>query len=428
MPLLILILLMIPLRLTFKDDAPIGDTAPAAYYSQSMAQGQYRQALYHVEARASDEGWSPEAHRQAGDALYAAADPQSALSHWEAARAAMSAPDSALLRSLAGVYINMQRWPEAASALEDILRAQDDAWASFQLGLILAPSNARAAENHLRRAARDPVYAPLAGAVVNVLAGSAADEPVAMRVGLLYFSENQWPLAEYAFEYAFLAGYAGPEALAYSGLARVYQGKDGAAWIQAAVTQSPQNAHVRYVEALYRRAHNDYAASLDAMIQAAALDPNNPAFLAELGTAYRLMGQMEEAETWLRNAVSASQNAPDFQRLLALFYAEEGYNVGGRGQEALSQASAALPNDPDIRASYGWALYGIGQRERGLIEIEAALEIAPENARALYYRALVALEEGERERAVRLLERVAVSISPFASEAVSALQALEESP
>lgn len=428
MPLLVLILLMIPVRLTFRNDAPVTDQAVAMQVVDNMARGRYRQALYHAQAQASSEGWTPEVHRRAGDALYAAADFEGALSHWEVARAGLPAPDVTLLRALAGVYIDLQRWSEAVPVLEAMLRAQEDTWVSYQLGLILAPSNARAAEEHLRRAARDPAYTSLARAVLSVLAGGAVDESAAVRVGLLYFAENQWALAEYAFQYAVLSGYAEPEALAYNGLARIYQGKDGAAQIQAAVAQRPDSAQVRYVEALYWRAQNDYASSLNAMIQAAALDPNNPAFLAELGTAYRLTGQMEEAETWLRNAVSASQNAPDFQRLLALFYAEEGYNIGGRGQEALSQASTALPNDPDIRASYGWALYGIGQRERGLIEIDAALEIAPENARALYYRALVALEEGERERAIRLLERVAVSISPFASEAVAALQALEESP
>ena len=104
-----------------------------------------------------------------------------------------------------------------------------------------------------------------------------------------------------------------PLALAYGGLARDMQGKDGAPQIDAAVTVAPDDPQVRFLQGLHLRLAYDNAGSLDAMVQAVALDPENPALYAELGKAYQLTGDLTAAERWLKFAVSLDSH---FQPLL----------------------------------------------------------------------------------------------------------------
>jgi tetratricopeptide (TPR) repeat protein len=113
-------------------------------------------------------------------------------------------------------------------------------------------------------------------------------------------------------------------ALAYAGLARDRQGKDGGAQIARAVSLDRQNAQVRYLEGLHWRQVGNYQASLSALVQATALDPENPALYAELASAYRLLGDLDAAERWYMQAVSVSNGDPRWQTVLDAFRAERG--------------------------------------------------------------------------------------------------------
>jgi tetratricopeptide (TPR) repeat protein len=83
-----------------------------------------------------------------------------------------------------------------------------------------------------------------------------------------------------------------------------------------------------------------------------------------------------------------------------------------------------LPNDPDVRASFGWALYRMNETTSALEQLEAALRIAPDHARALYYKAQILLESGETEAAIPLLERVIERNADHAEEARRLLNGL----
>src|SRR5262249_45727588 len=112
-----------------------------------------------------------------------------------------------------------------------------------------------------------------------------------------------------------------PEALAYMGLAKDRQGKDGSVQVTEALTLAPQNAQVLYLSGLHLRSAFDYTDSLDAFQQAVAASPTNPAYAAELSTAFRLIGDLGSDEQWLKTAVQLSNNDPRFQALLDDFYA-----------------------------------------------------------------------------------------------------------
>ncbi len=124
-----------------------------------------------------------------------------------------------------------------------------------------------------------------------------------------------WPYAELAFSLS-----SDPLAYAYGGFARDMQGKDGSSQIDTAVALEPNNAQVRLMQGLHLRMNYDYPNSLKAIIQAVALDPENPALYAELGKAYQLTGDLTTAEHWLKYAASLD---PHFQPLVDAFYNDE---------------------------------------------------------------------------------------------------------
>ncbi len=272
--------------------------------------GRPLQALYQVEAQASADGWTPERARLAGDLWREAGDLTRAVAYWEAAPA-----DATLLRDRAQAYLDLARWADASNALDRLLallpdNSPDRAWAQFQLGAIrMATDPARAAD--LLQAAQ-PSYP----AEVTVLLAALTSPTDPMRAGIALADLKLWAYAELAFSQAS----GDPLALAYGGWVRDMQGKSGARWIDAAVALGADSAQVRLLQGLHLRLNYDYAGSLAAIIQATALDPENPALYAELGTAYQLTGDLTAAEHWLKYAVSLDDR---MQPQLDAFYAGE---------------------------------------------------------------------------------------------------------
>ncbi|MDX1995337.1 MAG: tetratricopeptide repeat protein [bacterium] len=396
---------------------------------EQQRQGHYTQALYQVRTLAEQQGWTADLYQQAGDLYAAMNDLSGAAASWEAARQLAPARSIIELRRLAQTCLDLGRWAQAADVLGALLeQSPDDAWANYRLGLLLAPSDPRRADAYLEVAARQPEYTDVASPLLLRLRAEQDNPLISMQVGLLLVEADLWTDAERAFQYAASTAAPYPEALAYVALAREQQGKDGTDWIQQAVALAPDSAPVRYVEGLYWRARNDFAASQRALVQAVIADPNNAALYAELGTAFQLVGDYEQAEHWLQIAVALAENEPHvqerFQELLALFYAETGYNLPEGGLELLRLTAEVLADDADARAAYGWGLYRTGQAEAGLTEIETALSLEADNSRALYYRALIALQMGETERGRELLNQVVAIGGVFRDEAAIRLQQL----
>jgi len=390
------------------------------------------QALYHIEAQAAQYGWTPELHHRAGDVWVQMGDPVRAAFHWEQA----PRTDPALLQSLGETYIAQTDWVRAQETLEELLDlAPGNTWASYHLGLMLAAYDPVRAETYLQQAALDVAYLDTARAVrVTLLENRSSDVldnvGIPVLVGLTLVEQEEWAYAELAFQQAnslYLSATGEPlaEALAYISLAQNESGKDGTEAIRRAVALQPNDAQIRFLEALHYRHHGAYQTSLQAMIQSVALSPENPVLYAELGTSYRLIGDLEQAEYWLRAAVAFSDNEAAYQALLAQFYAEEAINLGSNGIAALDSALQNNPNDPDLLAGMGWAFYSLGDQEEGRGYLEQALQLSPTNPRARYYMARVLLGIGEEpQRARDLLTSVVEDGSAFSSEAQRILQTL----
>ncbi|HVU11579.1 MAG TPA: hypothetical protein VHD90_09885 [Phototrophicaceae bacterium] len=268
------------------------------------------QALYQVEADAAQNGWNSQRSRLAGDLWRDLGDMTQAVSYWAAVD-----PDASVLRDLAQADIDLGRWADAADTLRQLLtllppNSTDLPWAQYQLGLITLTTDPTGAVRLLQAA--EPTYTTSVTSLLPAVAG--VTDPT--RIGVALANAQLWSYAELAFAQA--AG--DPVALAYGGWVRDMQGKDGTRWIQTAVALAPQNAQVIFLEGLHLRARYDYANSLRAIIQAVALQPDNPALYAELGKAYQLTGDLESAEHWLQYAVSLDSH---FQPMLDAFYNDE---------------------------------------------------------------------------------------------------------
>lgn len=380
------------------------------------------QTLYQIESKAALEGWTPTLHRAAAALHVEHGDWHQAVAHWEA----IETPGLPLLEQLAAAYLALDRMGDAVSTYERLLAFDPDhAAAHYRLGLLLAGSNPRRAATHLRVVSDDPAYAEVALALLSVYTDDG-DENVAMAAGVTLVNAALWSYAELAFKHAAAAQYPYPVALAYVGLSREQQGKDGQPAIESALALDPRSSQVWYVRGLSARARGDYETGRVAFVTAARLDPSNPAYYAELGLTHQRLFEYETAEHWLRMAVAASESDRRFEQLLAVFYAQEGYNLTSESLPVVQRSRAALPPDPDLLASYAWTLYTLGAAQAALDEVDAALALAPENPLALYNKGRILLDLDEVELAVPLLERAANAGEPYTTQAERLLEGVED--
>ncbi len=386
--------------------------------------GRVMQALYQVEVLASQQGWTADLSRLAGDLWYEAGDVRRAVPYWEAASSTLP-DDRLLLRTLAEAYLMTQRWPDAVDHLQLLVDSHStDSWAHYHLGLLRAAFDPFAARAHLQAAAAAPAYQTTASALLQIVENSADSSVVSADVGLALADAELWPYAEIAFRHAVDLGQTFPEVLAYVGLAQDRQGKDGSEWINRAVAVDPQNPVARFIYGLHLRDLGELDRSLNALVQAVVLDPDNPAYYAELGTAYQLVGDVENAERWLRMAVETSNQDARFQQLLALLFAEETSRLGAGGFSDLEAIAALLPDDPEVQAGVGWATYQEGDVDGALEILDAVLADLPQHPRSLMYKARIRLETGNLEAARTLLSQLVSFDSPYRAEAQRMLAAL----
>jgi tetratricopeptide (TPR) repeat protein len=343
-----LCLLLFSLSACAPDTASVSltPTAPnfAALINQKRIQGDLHGALYYVQAAGAANGWTPALHEMAGDLWRRMGATREALPHYEAA-AQDNNPNT--LRILADMYLKTGQPAEALQTILKLLQLiPSDAWANYQAGLLLAPSDPRRARDYLSRVVLDDSYAGIAQPILTLLREQPDDTFISFRVGAALAQAEQWLYAELAFQYAADINYPYPEALAYVGLMRDFQGEDGGDEIAAALAMRPNNSTVRMVDGLHRRAKQEYDGSLIALSGALALDPRNPALHAEVATAYQLLGRYDQAEYWYRSALTLSAADPDFKAALDAFYTQRDTFT----QDALEQifiATPALPQPPD---------------------------------------------------------------------------------
>ena len=271
------------------------------------------QTLYRIEVQSARSGWSLDAALAAGDTWAALGDSRRALAYWEIAFS-LDGRRSQVVSRLAAAYWEQEQWSSALVMLKRLLTLDPaDSTARLRLGLLQAIFDPQAAIPTLTDAGAS-------AALLVVVPGEVSDVQRLMRVGATLAGEDDWAMAEAAFEYAASFSPTDGVATAYWGLARDRVGKDGSAQIATAVALLPTSAPVRYLQGLHLRLVGDVVGSLEALRTAAELDAANPAYAAELGAAYEVAGNLNAAKIWLRRAVALSADDERFTALLEAFY------------------------------------------------------------------------------------------------------------
>jgi tetratricopeptide (TPR) repeat protein len=381
------------------------------------------QELYRIQSQAAHDGWNHDLHHSAGNIYRNINNLPDAVAHWENAQLT----DAFSVKQLAQAYIELQRWADVIQELSYLLEIDSgDSWAHYQLALILSALDPSAAENHLREASLNSSYRAVANVLLDIVLEDMTNPLISIRVGLVLLANELAPQAELAFRHASIIGHPYPEALAYTGLARITQGKEGVAWMEQALIYGSDSGQVQYLHGLYLRGKEDYENSRLAFSQATTLEPDNPVYYAELSSAYRLLDDYQQAEHWLLIAVSVSGDAPEFHQLLATFYAQYGNNLSTDSLGSIQAAGEHLPPDPTLLSSIGWALYTMGDIPGALAKMDAALAINPYHPQSLYYKVGLLIELGLAADAFPLLERLAAIDSPYKEWATDILQELEQ--
>jgi tetratricopeptide (TPR) repeat protein len=359
-------------------------------------------AAIYIKYLATQSGWAPKLRQQMADVLAAQGERHQAAIYLQAALTG-TRNDLPILRKLIDYALADRDWPSATTRLTQLIALQpDDERSLYQLGLLLAPTNTSTALAYLQQAAIDPQYRPAAAAIQSVIGGHSQDSPaeLSFQIGLALMSLRAWPYAEHALNVALDRGTNNPAALAFLGVTQDQQGYDGWTMIDRAFASAPDDPMVNFAVALHWRLAGDAQKALTALARAQPLAPNNAGIAAEIGLSYQMLGRLTDAAAWLNKAVALAPGDPGFRTLLATFYADSNYSLEGEGLDVLRRLAVLSPNDADVRASLGWALFSTRQFDAARNELEKALVLDPTNLRARFYFGAVLEFRGDRDGAI----------------------------
>ena len=402
------------------------DNLPPDLYSliqERRTEGDLQQAIYFVERHAATDGWTPELHRLIGTLWQDVGDYTQALPHLSLA--AETSDDIDLLRQVTELFLQTSDFAAARDLLDKLLSiTPDDAWTHYHQGLLLAATDPLRAEPHLRQVARHDSYGHVARALLGIVTRDYAAPALSSSIAGVLAENELWLYAEQAFLFAATWNYPFPEALAYAGLMRDIQGKNGRIYIDQALALDPINIDGLLVLGIHLRTHGDLEDSVIALQYALALAPESPVIYAELGESFQQLGLFDRAQAALQRAVALSENDAVIQDALAQFYSEEAYHLPEQFIEDLARQSEENPDDPATLARYAWALHLQGESESASQYLEKALALDPDDPDVRFSKARILLDNGLTDAAILLLEDLSEGSSGYASTAQAILDNL----
>jgi tetratricopeptide (TPR) repeat protein len=361
----------------------------------------FADAQVYLYALADLEGWTPDRYSQLRVSLEQTDQASQAAGLLETTL--LDEDDPAALLRLAQYQIIHVDWMSAQATLEQLLALDsDNAQACYFLGVLTAPYDSATASSYLTCALHSPSLTPRAEAILATMNNSTGlpRADARTKLGLTLVSLGEWALAEHTFQASLEANMVNPTALAYLGFVRDQQGRDGLFELQAAIDMTPNDPVLYYLLGQHWRGVGDYDLSYNAFLLAYNLDTENPALAVEVGLASQLLLDLSGAEEWLRLAIELEPTNPDWYRVLAVFYADSGYQADTVGLDFVQEASELVPDDPDILASLGWVYHLIGDHNQAYEKLEAAAAVNPQSARTQYYLGIVLELRGDKNSAV----------------------------
>jgi len=150
--------------------------------------------------------------------------------------------------------------------------------------------------------------------------------------------------------------------------------------------------------------HGDYTTARQDFEAALVLKPNDAGLQYDAGACYDRQGADLQAEKYYNECLRLAPNHPECHFALASLLIRS-----GRRAEAERLAADWLKREPKLADAY--ALVGLLERQAGdlpqaQVHLQAALELEPQNPRALVEMAMIYEAMQREDRAVVLYERV----------------------
>lgn len=331
-----------------------------------------------------------------GQALWQTGKTDAALKTWQEGLSA-SNPDPELLAHLAEAYHTLGDYPaeeETLNLLVD-LRPQD-AQAHYRLALLLAASRPKESLHHLTLAVQlkpdlENSIRPLRRALNLAL---LADEP-AYRLtvsGQGLAAVDEWALAQQVFAQAVRIRPDYAEGWAWLGEAEQHLGQDGSAALQRAEALNPRSALVQVFLALHYQRQGRAGLAAEHLRLAVDLEPENAAWQAALAEAYVQAGNLPPALEAYRRATQTAPKDAQYWRMLATFCAAYEYQVTEIGFPAARRALELAPEDARALDAMGQVYLALGNTSQAEIYFQRALERDPDLPEAHLHLAIVYLQ------------------------------------
>jgi Flp pilus assembly protein TadD len=115
-------------------------------------------------------------------------------------------------------------------------------------------------------------------------------------------------------------------------------------------------------------------------LQAAQIEPDNPAWQASLGDAYTQSGDLVSALAAYQKATQLAPNDATYWRLLAMFCSDNDLYVLDIGLPAAKQVAQLAPNDPQTLDVLGWSYSNAGLLYNAEQNLLHAIKLSPKLA------------------------------------------------
>jgi len=373
---------------------------------------------------------SADAWLQRGEAYLRDAQPEAAISAWQAG---LDAGGEAALfyERIYRVQRDGGAWQAAlVTAQEWHARYPENAWVEMQSGLLLlATGQQDTALPVLLEAARiAPEYSPTVETLREAIGqANLSDEPAyrSLVLGRALGSLGEWELAEQLILEATRIAPQYAEAWGFLGEARQNLGKDGYPDLTAAETLNPDSIIVQALLAVYWRRQDSPALAMRAIEKMIALEPDQVLWVIEAGNTQAELGDLIAARAYFTQAIEMEAGSVQAWKSLAAYSLFYGDDVTGTALPAARQALTLAPNDPvalDLMGSVFLALGDLVSAERFL---QRAIQQDSTLASAHLHLGQVFLQKGDLAGALAPLN-TALRLSPQGAEGRLAQRLLDE--
>lgn len=141
----------------------------------------------------------------------------------------------------------------------------------------------------------------------------------------------------------------------------------------------------------------------------------------EIGDNYLSLREYEKAKKALAQAIKLNARSANANYLLGFLYSATGDFK--RSIKYLEIADGYETNHPEILRCLGWSLYHEGQRQRGVVLLERALALSPQDSLILSDLGVCYLNSKKFNRAARLFKNI-LQIEPDNEKAKECLNAV----